>query len=93
MYIEISSDTHYSINTDDNHNAYDTDDGDPQPAKRRKSRSAPATTPTTCRGHTPELHVRQPGPFVALLTTTPGIDDAQPQVNYKCPSTFVNNSH
>jgi hypothetical protein len=35
-YTEISSDTHYPVNTDDNHNTYDTSDKDPRPAKRRK---------------------------------------------------------
>jgi hypothetical protein len=29
---------------------------------------------------------------VALSTTTPEIDDAQPQIDYECPSTFVDNS-
>jgi len=65
----------------------------PRPAKRRKPRSAPAVTPTTSRGHIPELHVGQPSPLVALSTTTPEIDDAQPQVDHECPSTFVDNSH
>jgi hypothetical protein len=30
---------------------------------------------------------------VALSTATPEIDDAQPQVDHECPSTFVDNSH
>ena len=93
MHTEISSETHHSVNTDDNHNTCDTSDEDPRPAKRRKSRSAPAATPTTSREHTPELHVGQPGPLVALSTATPEIDDAQPQVDHQCPSTFVDNSH
>jgi hypothetical protein len=92
-YTEISSDTHHSANTDSNHNACDTSDEDPRPAKRRKPRLAPAVTTTTSRVHTPELHVGQPGPLVALSTATPGIDDAQPQVDHECPSTFVDNSH
>jgi hypothetical protein len=46
MHTEISSDTHYSVNNDDNYNIYDINDEDPRPAKRRKSRSAPAATPT-----------------------------------------------
>ena len=93
MYIEISSETHYSVNTDDNHNTCDISDEDPRLVKRRKSRSAPVATLTTCREHTPELYVGQPGPLVALSTTIPKIDDAQPQVDHECPSTFVDNSH
>jgi hypothetical protein len=77
------------VNTDDNQNAYDTGDEEP-PVKRR---AAPATTPTTCRRHTPELHLGQPGPLVTLSTATPEIDAAQPQPNDGCPATFVDNSH
>jgi hypothetical protein len=36
MYTEISSDTHYSVNTDDNYNICDISDKDPRPIKRRK---------------------------------------------------------
>jgi hypothetical protein len=92
MHTEISSDTHHSVNTDDNHNTCDTSDEDPRPAKRRKSCSAPAATPT-CRGQTLELHVGQPGSLVALSTAIPEIDNAQLQVDHECPSTFVDNSH
>jgi hypothetical protein len=77
MHIEISSDTHYSVNTNNNYNACDINE-DPRPTKRRKSRSAPAATLTTCQRHTLELYVGQPGPLVALSTATPEIDDAQP---------------
>jgi hypothetical protein len=45
MHIEISSDTYYSVNTDDNHNTYDISDEDPRPIKRRKLRLARAVTP------------------------------------------------
>jgi hypothetical protein len=89
-HTEISSETHHSVNTDD---ACDTGDEDPRPAKRRKPRAAPTTTPTTRRGHTPELHVGQPGPLIALSTATPEIDDAQPQVDHAHPSTFVDKGH
>ena len=92
-HTEISSDTYHFANTDSNHCNYDTSDEDLRPAKRRKPRSAPAVTPTTSRGHTPELHVGQPGPLVALSTATPEIDDAQPQADDGCPSTFVDHSH
>src|SRR3954470_16142803 len=34
MHTDISSDTHHSSNTDNNHNACDTSDEDPRPAKR-----------------------------------------------------------
>ncbi len=91
-YTEINSETHHSVNTDDNHNACDTSDEDPRPAKRRKRRVALAATPTTCHRHTPELHLGQPGPLVALSTATPEIDDEQPQADDGCPATFVDNS-
>lgn len=91
-HTEISSDTHHSTNTDDNYDAYDTSDEAPRPAKRRKPRPAPAATPTTSRRHTPELHVGQRGPLVTLSTATPEINDAQPQIDHECLSTFVDNS-
>jgi hypothetical protein len=91
MRIEIDSDTHYATNSDDTQNAYNTSDEDPRPAKRRKPRSAPAVTPTTSQEHTQELG--QLGPLVACSSATPEIDEAQPQVIYKRPSTFVDNSH
>jgi hypothetical protein len=93
MHTEISSDTHYSVNTDDNHNTCDTDDKDPQPAKRRKPHIAPAVTPPICHNHTPELRHREPSPLVALSATTPEIDDAQSQANNGFPLTFVDHSH
>ncbi|PVH70774.1 hypothetical protein DL98DRAFT_123429 [Cadophora sp. DSE1049] len=93
MHTDISSDTHHSANTGNNHNACDTSDEDPRPAKRRKPRSASTVTPTTSRRHAPKVHVRQPGPFVALSTATPEINDAQLQVDHECQSTFVVNSH
>jgi hypothetical protein len=93
MHTEISSDTYYSVNTDDNHNACDTSDEDPQPAKRRKPRATPAVTPAICHRHTPELRLGVPSPLVALSATTPEIDDAQPQADDGCPSTFVHHSH
>ncbi|KAG4430451.1 hypothetical protein IFR05_014059 [Cadophora sp. M221] len=93
MHTDISSDTHHSANTDNNHNVSDTSDEDPRPAKRRKPRSASTETPTTCGRHAPKVHVRQAGPFVALSTATPEIDDAQLQVDHECQSTFVVNSH
>jgi hypothetical protein len=36
MHTKISSGTHRSVNTDDDHNTCDTDDEGPRPAKRRK---------------------------------------------------------
>jgi hypothetical protein len=50
-HIEISSETHHSVNTDD---TCDTSDEDPRPAKRRKPRSARAVTPP--------LHLRRSPP-------------------------------
>jgi hypothetical protein len=77
-HTEISSDTHHSTNTDNR----DTDDEDPQPAKRRKPRSAPTVTPP--------IHLRQSPP--PPPTTRAGIDDVQPQIDHQCPSTFVDTS-
>jgi hypothetical protein len=93
MHTEISSETHYSADTNDDHNAYDTGNKDPRPAKRRKPRAAPAATPTTSYRQTLELHLGQPCPLVALSTTIRNIDDAQPQANDRRPATFVDNSH
>ena len=76
IHRDISSDTHYSANTDNNHNSCDTSDEDQRPAKRRKPRSASTVTPTTSRRHALKVHVRQAGPFVALSAATPEIDDA-----------------
>jgi len=87
MCTEIDSNTYYATNSDDTQNAYDTSDEDPRPAKRQKLRSAPAVTPTTSQEHTQELG--QLGPLVACSSATPEIDEAQPQVIYKRPSTFV----
>lgn len=67
MHTEISSETHHSANTDDNHNTCDTTDEDPRPAKRRKPRSAPAVTAP--------LHLRQSRPRVSYSTTSVEIDD------------------
>ncbi|KAL5313013.1 hypothetical protein ACEPPN_019439 [Leptodophora sp. 'Broadleaf-Isolate-01'] len=93
MHTDISSDTHRSANTDNNHNACDTSDEDPRPAKRRKPRSASTVTPTTSPRHAPKVHVGQAGPFVALSIATPEIDDARLQFDHECQSTFVVNSH
>ncbi|KAH7305406.1 hypothetical protein BKA65DRAFT_415813 [Rhexocercosporidium sp. MPI-PUGE-AT-0058] len=93
MYTDISGDTHYSANTDNNHNACDTSDEDPRPTKRRNPRSASTVTPTTSTRHAPKVHVRQAGPFVALSIATPEIDDARLQFDHECQSTFVVNSH
>lgn len=78
IYTEISSETHHSANTGDNHNTYDTDDEDPRPAKRRKPRAAPTVTPAICHRRTLEPRLGGPGPLVALSATTPEINDAQP---------------
>ncbi|KAH8591194.1 hypothetical protein B0O99DRAFT_690798 [Bisporella sp. PMI_857] len=93
-HILTSSETHHSVNIDDDHNICDTGDESPRPAKRRKPRAAPVTTPTTCRRHTSELRLRQHSPQVGLSTTSPEIGDVQIQeADNGCPSTFVNNSH
>ncbi|KAL2063229.1 hypothetical protein VTL71DRAFT_5033 [Oculimacula yallundae] len=93
MHTDISSDIHHPANTDNNHNACDTSDEDPRPAKRRKPRLASTMTTTTSRRYAPKVHVRQAGPFVALSTATSEIDDAQLQVDHECQSTFVVSSH
>jgi hypothetical protein len=83
MRTEISSDTHHSVNTDDNHNACDTSDEDQQPAKRRKPRSARAVTPP--------LHLRRSSPTPP--TTRAEIDEAQSQDDDGCSSTSVEEQH
>jgi hypothetical protein len=82
MHTEISSDTHHSVNTDDNHNACDTSDEDLRPAKRRKPRSA--------RAATPPLHLRRSSPTPP--TTRAEIDEAQSHDD-GCSSTFVEEQH
>jgi hypothetical protein len=76
---EISSETHHSVNTDDNHNTCDTDDEDPRPAKRRKR-------------HSP-LHLRRSHPLVSPSTTSLEVDDAHPQTNRECSPKFIYNKH
>lgn len=93
VHTEVISNTNYFVNIDKNHDAYDTSDEDPRPAKRRKSYPAPTVTSSTSRGHTPELHVGQSGPFVALSNTTLEIDNAHPQVDHEYLSTFVDHGH
>ncbi len=83
MHTEISSDTHHSVNTDDNHKACDTSDEDPRPAKRRKPRSARAVTPP--------LHLRRS--FPTPPTTRAEIDGAQSHDDDGCSSTFVEEQH
>ena len=83
MHPEISSETHHSVNTDNNHNTCDTNDEDPRPAKRRKPRAVPAVTPL--------LHSRQSPPLGSPSTTRPEIDEAQPQDDHGCSSAFVDN--
>jgi hypothetical protein len=77
LHTETNTETHHSVNMDDNHNTCDASDKDPRPAKQQKPRAARVTTSTTCGGHTPELRLEQPRPLVAPSTTTPEIDDAQ----------------
>lgn len=54
--------------------------------------SRPATTPTTRQGHIPELHIRQPGPLMALFTAILEIDETQPRVDHEYLLTFVDNN-
>ena len=82
MHTEISSDTHHSVNTDDNHNACDTSDEDPRPAKRRKPRSARAVTPP--------LHLRRSPP---PPPTRPEIGEAQSQDDHGCSSTLIDEQY
>jgi hypothetical protein len=79
MHTELSSDTHHSVKTDHNHNACETSDEDPRPAKRRKPRSARAVTPP--------LHLRRSSP--PPPTTGAEIDEAQSQDDHGCSSTFI----
>jgi len=57
----------------------------------RKPRAAPAVALTTCRRHTSELRLGQPRPLMVPSTAGPEIDDAQPQADVGCSSTFINN--
>jgi hypothetical protein len=86
-YTEISSEIHYCTNSDDNHNADNTSDEDPRPAKRRNPHSVPVVAPTTSNRHTPELHLGQPHTPLTLSTDTPDIDDYD-----RCSVAFVDNS-
>ena len=79
-HTEISSETHHSVNTDD---TCDTGDEGLRPAKRRKLRSAPAVTAP--------LYLRRSRPLVSPSTTSLEVDDAQPQADHGCSSTFVDN--
>jgi hypothetical protein len=83
MHTEISSDTHHSVNTDNNYNACDISDEDLRPAKRRKSRSARAVIPP--------LHLRRPPP--PPPTTRAEIDETQSQDNHGYSSTFIDEQH
>jgi hypothetical protein len=83
MHTELSSDTHHSVKTDHNHNACETSDKDPRPAKRRKPRSA--------RVVTPPLHLRRSSP--PPPTTGAEIDEAQSQDDHGCSSTFIDEQH
>ena len=83
MYTEISNDTHHSVNADNSHNACDTGDEDPRPAKRRKPRLAPVVT-------LPLYLRKSPSP---PPTTRAEIDETQSQVDPGCPSTFVEEQH
>lgn len=47
MHTKISSGTHRSMKTNDNHNTCDTDDEDPRPAKRRKLPPTPTNNALT----------------------------------------------
>jgi hypothetical protein len=60
-YIEISSDTHYSTNTNNNYDVYNISNKDPQPTKQQKPRLAPAMTLS--------LHLRR-SPYTPLTTIT-----------------------
>ncbi len=79
MYTEISSETYYSVNTDDNHNTCDTGDEDPRPAKRRKRRSP--------------LHLRRSDPLASPSTTSLDleVDDSHPQTDREYSPTFIHN--
>jgi hypothetical protein len=80
MHTEISSDTYYSVNTNNNHNTCDTGDEDPRPAKWRKPRSARAVTPP--------LYLRR-SPSRGLPTIRPEIDEAQPLDDYGYHLTWI----
>jgi hypothetical protein len=73
------------VGTDDNHSTCDTSDEDPRPAKRRKPRSVRAVTPP--------LHLRRSPSSGSPPTERPEIDDAQPQDDDGCSSTFVDDNH
>ena len=90
LHTETSSETH-SLNTNNSHNTCDTRNKDPRLEKRRKPRAAPAVAPTTCCRHTSELRLGQPRPLAVPSTARPEINDAQPQADVGCSSTFINN--
>ena len=85
MHTEFSSETHHSLNSYNDHNTRDTDDGDPRPPKRRKPRSAPDVTS--------HLHLRRSTLLGSPSTTRPKINDAQPQIDCRGPSLFLDDSN
>ena len=78
MYTKTSSETYYSLNTDNNYNTYNIKDKDLQPPKRRKPHVAPPVALTTCRKYTLELRLGQLKPLVILSTVRLEIDNVQP---------------
>jgi hypothetical protein len=79
MYTEIRSETHHSVNTDDNNNICDTGDEDPRPAS---AASVPQGSGSDSIA-----------PLVALSTTRSKINDAQPQADHGHLSNFVDKIH
>jgi hypothetical protein len=76
----IGSDTHH---TDDDHNTCDTG-GDPRPAKRRKTRGAPAVNPP--------LHLQRSPPLKLQSAARPEIDDVQARGDHGCSSNLMDDS-
>jgi len=66
------------MNTNDNHNIYNTNNKDPRSVKQQKLRLMSAATPIICQGHILELHIKQLSSLVTLLTAISEIDDTQP---------------
>ena len=81
-HTEISSDTHYSTITKDNHDISDTSDEDLRPVKRRRRCPEPAVTSPLHLQHSP------------ILATSIETSNVQSQPDNECsPTTFGHKQH
>jgi hypothetical protein len=93
LHTKTSSETHHSVNTNNDHNTCNTGDEDARPVKRQKPRSTPAATLTTYCRQSPGLRLAPPGPLVTPSSTRSEIGGAQPQVDHAYSSNFVDKSY